>query len=948
MIVRETHPVRVHDIDTDPRRYGFPPHHPAMHSLLGVPVGAKGRSIGRLYLTNKLPSGDFTEDDERLVEMFALHAGIAIENARLHEQVQRLAIVEERERIGRDLHDGIIQSIYAVGLSLEDVPDLFEDEPDVARARVERAIDSLDQSIRDIRNFIFGLRPELLEQAGLIGGLAALADEFRVNSMVDIDLDTAVMDESELRAGRHRPAPVHRPRGAEQHRPPLQGDPAAASTWSSSPRSDRSRSPTTASASTGRSPAARGHQGLVNMSERASSWAADSRFRASRRSARVSSCRYPAATVERSSGSRRRMTDQIEARPLRLLVVDDHEVVRQGLVSLLDRREHFQVVAEAGTAAEAVEMARKFEPDLVVMDVRLPDGSGIEACREIRAELPDTRVVILTSYPDEEAVLSAIIAGASGYLLKQIRGRDLVSALESVGRGESLLDPAVTEKVLDRVRRIATGTYTDELAPLTPQEQKILLLVAEGKTNKEIASGGLPVRQDGQELRQLDPLQAQPGAARPGRRLRGQAPHQGRRLSRERAAPAGDTPYRAEWHRRGRRDRTHADDRARKLPGMQIVSAEEAVAGIQSGQQIFVHGAAATPTVLLDALVRRAPELQDVKIVHLHAEGPRPHLAPEMAGHFCHLALFIGPNAREAINEGRAEYIPVFLSDIPRLFDQRPPAARRGPHQRDPARRARLLLARHVGRRRAGRRPQREDGHRPAQPSMPRTLGDSFVHVSEIDLGVEVDVPPYDHAPGEIGEVERRIGEYVADLVQDEATLQMGIGAIPTAVGLRLYDKRDLGIHTEMFTDVARRPRRAGRRHRRAQGDRPRQDRDRLHDGHAAPVQVRRRQPDGRDAAGRLHQRHGDHPRHPAHDGDQLRHRGRPDGPGLRRLDRPAASTAASAARWTSCAAPPWPRRGGRSSPCPPRRPTARSRASPWLSRRAPASRRPAPTCARS
>ena len=182
------------------------------------------------------------------------------------------------------------------------------------------------------------------------------------------------------------------------------------------------------------------------------------------------------------------MTDQLEARPLRLLVVDDHEVVRQGLVSLLERREHFQVVAEAGTAAEAVEMARKFEPDLVVMDVRLPDGSGIEACREIRAEFPNTRVVILTSYPDEEAVLSAIIAGASGYLLKQIRARDLVSALESVGRGESLLDPAVTEKVLDRVRRIATGTYTDEMAQLTQQEQKILLLVAEGKTNKEIAS----------------------------------------------------------------------------------------------------------------------------------------------------------------------------------------------------------------------------------------------------------------------------------------------------------------------------------------------------------------------------------------------------------------------------------------------------------------------------
>jgi DNA-binding NarL/FixJ family response regulator len=174
------------------------------------------------------------------------------------------------------------------------------------------------------------------------------------------------------------------------------------------------------------------------------------------------------------------MTEEPRA-PMRLLVVDDHEVVRQGLVAMLSRRPNFQVVAEAGSAAESIEMARRFRPDLVVMDVRLPDGSGIEACREIRADLPATRVVILTSYPDEEAVFSAIIAGASGYLLKQVRGRDLVAALEAVGRGESLLDPAVTEKVLDRVRRIATSGATDELAQLTAQEQRILLLVAEGK-----------------------------------------------------------------------------------------------------------------------------------------------------------------------------------------------------------------------------------------------------------------------------------------------------------------------------------------------------------------------------------------------------------------------------------------------------------------------------------
>jgi two-component system response regulator DevR len=182
------------------------------------------------------------------------------------------------------------------------------------------------------------------------------------------------------------------------------------------------------------------------------------------------------------------MAELDPARPLRLLVVDDHEVVRQGLVALLDRRPGFQIVAQAGSVQEAIAQARLQRPDIVVMDVRLPDGSGVEACREIRAEMPETRVIMLTSFPDDEAVLSAIVAGASGYLLKQIRARDLLSALEAVGRGESLLDPAVTERVLERVRRIASGQSNDELSVLTSQEQKILTLVAEGKTNKEIAA----------------------------------------------------------------------------------------------------------------------------------------------------------------------------------------------------------------------------------------------------------------------------------------------------------------------------------------------------------------------------------------------------------------------------------------------------------------------------
>jgi two-component system response regulator DevR len=175
-------------------------------------------------------------------------------------------------------------------------------------------------------------------------------------------------------------------------------------------------------------------------------------------------------------------------RTLTIVVVDDHEVVREGLVAMLDRRPGFQVVGEAGTVADALTVIRRFQPDLVVMDVRLPDGSGVEACREIREDLPGTRVVMLTSYPDEDAVMAAIIAGASGYLLKQIRARDLIAGLEVVGRGGSLLDPAVTGKVLERMRRIAASDQPDELAALTQQERRILALVAEGKTNKEIAA----------------------------------------------------------------------------------------------------------------------------------------------------------------------------------------------------------------------------------------------------------------------------------------------------------------------------------------------------------------------------------------------------------------------------------------------------------------------------
>ncbi len=234
---------------------------------------------------------------------------------------------------------------------------------------------------------------------------------------------------------------------------------------------------------------------------------------------------------------------------------------------------------------------------------------------------------------------------------------------------------------------------------------------------------------------------------------------------------------------------------------MRIVSPAEAVAHVRSGDQVYVQCAAATPSVLLDALVARADELRDVRMLHLHTEGPGPHLAPEMAGHFRHRALFIGPNARRAVNEGRADYIPVFLSDVPVLFARGlMPLDTVLVNATPPDSHGFCSLGTSVEAMHAAIRAAKTVVVQ-FNRAMPRTLGESFVHVSQIDLAVEVDVPPYEHAVPRIGDVETRIGGFVAELVPDGATIQLGIGGIPAATALALRNKRELGVHTEMFTD---------------------------------------------------------------------------------------------------------------------------------------------------
>jgi DNA-binding NarL/FixJ family response regulator len=168
-----------------------------------------------------------------------------------------------------------------------------------------------------------------------------------------------------------------------------------------------------------------------------------------------------------------------------VFLLDDHEIVRRGLRDLIEAEDDLTVVGDAGTAEEALRRIPATRPDVAVLDVRLPDGDGVEVCREIRSSHPEIQCLMLTSFADDEALFAAIMAGAAGYVLKQLRGTDLVDGVRRVGRGESLLDPAVTGRVLDRLRH-PVDPEPDELAGLTEQERKLLGLIAEGLTNRQI------------------------------------------------------------------------------------------------------------------------------------------------------------------------------------------------------------------------------------------------------------------------------------------------------------------------------------------------------------------------------------------------------------------------------------------------------------------------------
>ncbi|WP_447983527.1 response regulator transcription factor [Nitrospira sp. Nam74] len=171
---------------------------------------------------------------------------------------------------------------------------------------------------------------------------------------------------------------------------------------------------------------------------------------------------------------------------IRLMIVDDHKVVRLGLMTMFSRQPGVQIVGEVGTMAEAIMHARQLKPDVVLMDVRLPDGSGIDACREIRATCPGTEILFLTSFADDDAVVGTVLAGAAGFLLKQADEKGLIHAVETVANGQSIMDPAVTHALLQRMRSFSVRDHDNASGRLSPQEERVMALVVEGKTNKEI------------------------------------------------------------------------------------------------------------------------------------------------------------------------------------------------------------------------------------------------------------------------------------------------------------------------------------------------------------------------------------------------------------------------------------------------------------------------------
>ena len=481
LLIADARPLRLPDLTKHPESFGFPPHHPPMRSFLGVPILVRDEVFGNLYLTDKSTAPEFTAEDEDLVVGLAAAAGVAIENARLSARVHELAVVEDRERIARDLHDTVIQRLFATGMLLQSTTRLGDQRPggEPSSGSARRWTISMSRSRRSARrsstwNGAAGPARRCAVRSSARCARRPSRSGFEPRVILDGPVDSAI-DETVaaemLATLREALSNVWR------HATATHVDVEVGR------RSRRSRcaSPTTGSAHRGAQTDGQGagqHGGPRRPVGRLAPVPPASAERNPPRMAGAATLRRrrrPALTAMMRS-----VDDRIT-----VFLLDDHEIVRRGLRDLLEAEGDIEVVGEASTEAEAVRRVPALDPDVAVLDVRLQDGDGVSACREIRSSHPRTACLILTSFSDDEALFEAIMAGAAGYVLKQIRTTDLVDAVRRVASGQNLLDPAVTARVLERLRR---GPEQDErIARLSPQEREVLALLAEGLTNRQIA-----------------------------------------------------------------------------------------------------------------------------------------------------------------------------------------------------------------------------------------------------------------------------------------------------------------------------------------------------------------------------------------------------------------------------------------------------------------------------
>jgi DNA-binding NarL/FixJ family response regulator/GAF domain-containing protein len=422
---------------------------------MALPLIGSGKTLGVLVVSRLAGRVRFTPADLELAADFAGQASLAMELANAKADQQRMVLLEDRGRIARDLHDHVIQQLFGTGLELQSVVGALPPGP--TADRVDHAVSGLDTAIAQIRTAIFALSSSETDRADTVRHriidvvnevAAGLPRTPHVAFAGPVDLAVtgaladdavAVIRESLTNVVKHAAAQQTSVSVAVVH------EAGTAPERTGEPRGPRPH-------------LRRGFQ------------------------LRIGTGQHPvpmARSVQRSSGRGTTMSD-----PIRVFLVDDHEIVRRGVGDLLDAEPDIEVVGEAGTAAQARSRIPVTHPDVALLDVRLPDGSGIDVCRELRVTMPDTHFLILTAYDDDQAMYAAVIAGASGYVLKDVRGSGLIDSVRQVAAGRSLLDPSLTRKAVERMKD--TQHQDPRLAVLSVREREVLALIADGMTNRQI------------------------------------------------------------------------------------------------------------------------------------------------------------------------------------------------------------------------------------------------------------------------------------------------------------------------------------------------------------------------------------------------------------------------------------------------------------------------------